>query len=263
MTVDIPRIPRQLDRRGSASQAATTKDCLPGFHAPAKTFLLLDPIDALHLIEQLSVPPDALIVDVYGSAQRHGPTAAFAGAVELLSSYNVPSTQLWLRVHPASSPWCAAAINLLADHVHGVVLPEVSSVEDVRQVAGTSAGHPLLPLLPVFETFASLSHAMRIAELPEVTRLGCSAAALHAAADPDSPLPLRKTAHWARSVLTRFSVAAGLPAPVNGVSSDPWDSAALMHDAVLARCAGFGGQCVTEPELVMDVRALFRHCVSD
>ncbi|MFD9541370.1 hypothetical protein [Streptomyces sp. NPDC060022] len=121
----------------------------------------------------------------------------------------------------------------------------------------------LLPVMAVFETFASLAHAMRVAEHPAVARLGYCAAVLCPSGDPASPLPLRKTAHSARSGLIRVSVAAGLPAPVNGITSDPQDTSALMHDAVLARAAGFGGQCVTMPELVPDVRALFRACSAD
>ncbi|MFG2526137.1 hypothetical protein [Streptomyces sp. NPDC048527] len=210
----------------------------------------------------MSVAPDAVIVDIYGCAQREGPTAAFTAAMEVLRSDMVPSAQAWLRVHPASSPWCAAAVDLFAQHVGGLVLPEVGSVEDVSLVADIAPGAPLLSLMPVFETFASLSYAMRVAEHPAVMRLGYSAE-LCPSADPGGPLPRRASAHWARSILPRFSVAAGLPAPVNGLTSVPQDATAMMHDAVLARSAGFGGQCVTTPELVPDVRALFRECAAD
>lgn len=67
----------------------------------------------------------------------------------------------------------------------------------------------------------------------------------------------------ARSMLVMASRAAGLPAPLDGVTADLHDAAAAEADARAARRLGFGGKLCVHPSQIAAVREAFRPSQAD
>ncbi|MET8472401.1 CoA ester lyase [Streptomyces sp. NPDC006422] len=131
-----------------------------------------------------------------------------------------------------------------------VVLPKTESAAQVRDAAEGSGGIPVLPLV---ETARGLVHLDRITAEPACARLlfGSIDLALDLGVSDDRALDA------ARSDLVRWSVANGLPAPVDGVTTAVRDEDAVTRDAARGRAWGFGGKLCIHPAQLPYVRRAF------
>ncbi|MEU9994515.1 hypothetical protein [Streptomyces sp. NPDC050848] len=218
-----------------------------GFAAP-RTFVMVDPGRPPHVREGAPGSMDALIIDVLTCAARHGAKVAIdAAAALLLDARERLDAQVWLRIHPADGYLdVAASLADLVGRADGVVLPHARSTADLEEALALlgSATADATAFMAVVDTDAVHTDIERLAGHPAVVRLAAAS---------------RTT----RVNLPVVSQLYGLPAPVNAVGAGATDACELMHDAVLARCAGFGGQCVPAPELAADARALYRDAGRD
>lgn len=166
----------------------------------------------------------------------------------------------WVRVNAAGTPWhdddlaALAALVVAPDAagLRGVVLPKAEDPEDVRRVLAVlpdGAG-----LVPLVESARGVLGAAAIAASPGVTRLAFGSVdySLDIGAE-EEPATL---AH-PRSVLVVASRAAGLAAPVDGVTTDVRDEALVAADADRARRLGFGAKLCIHPAQVPVVRRVF------
>ncbi|MFE5026231.1 hypothetical protein ACFRAO_23655 [Streptomyces sp. NPDC056656] len=205
--------------------------------AQARSFLMLDPCRPPATLDR-SACADIVVIDADTCAERDGATATLSSTLALIGAVrrDLPSG-IWLRLRPAGAN--SRGLIGLAGLVEGLALPGVRTVADVEAVARILGDtHPVL-VMPVFQETIGRAEVDRVAAHPLVARL--------AAARPQ-----------ARSNLPQASQAQGLPWPVNGMTPDPIDACELMHDAVVALCEGFGGQCVPVPSAVVDVERLYR-----
>ncbi len=216
--------------------------------AVARTYLFVPATRPERFAKALAAGAHAVIVDLEDAvaiAEKAAARAALAAALPL------PQPVL-VRINAAATPWFAD--DLLACRqrgVAGVVLPKAESaadVERVRSVVGADVG-----VYPLVETAAGLWHASEIARAPGVRRL------LFGAIDfqLDMGLADDDLVHF-RSQLALVSRVAGLPAPVDGVTTAIDDEAILAHDVERARRLGFGGKLCIHPKQVAPVNAAFR-----
>ncbi|MFI1398178.1 hypothetical protein [Streptomyces sp. NPDC020681] len=210
------------------------------------TFLLVDPSEPRAVQEWGEGAIDAVVVDLRTAAEQQGMQTALAWAGKVLGAVrSTADVQIWLRIHPADHLAAAGYrdvlkdVQNLVDEADGVVLPEARGVADAEAVLMLLGGGSVTALLPVVPGDVPRAEIERLAEHPAVVRLAASA-------------------ERRRARLASVSQAHGFAPPVNGLTPEPQDACALMHDAVLARGEGFGGQCVPDAALASDVRALYR-----
>ncbi|MBD0417378.1 HpcH/HpaI aldolase/citrate lyase family protein [Oryzicola mucosus] len=149
-----------------------------------------------------------------------------------------------LRINGAGTPWHAADLAAAAAlNVAMVMLPKTEMdgcLETIR-----------LPVIALVETARGLSEARGIAAHPAVARLAFGSidycADLSCSHDRDALL-------FARSELVLASRLAGLPAPVDGVTTAIEDAELVMDDARHGRNLGFGGKLCIHPRQVVAVQ---------
>jgi citrate lyase subunit beta/citryl-CoA lyase len=157
-----------------------------------------------------------------------------------------------VRVNAAASQWfdddlaaLAGAPGLLA-----VLLPKAESAEVVSE-AVIRAGVPVVALV---ESARGVLHAADIATAAIRLAFGSLDFALDIAADHDDDGALL----LARSTLVLASRAAGLAAPIDGVTIALDDPAVTSRAALRSRQLGFGGKLCIHPSQVASVQAAFR-----
>ena len=129
--------------------------------------------------------------------------------------------------------------------------PKTSSADDVAAVRARCAGKPVLALI---ETAAGMAGLGAIAVAPGVARLVFGSIDFQLDMDiEDDDEALRPY----RAQLVLASRVAGLPAPVDGVTTALGDAVALARDARRARASGFGGKLCIHPAQVAGVNAAF------
>ncbi|MFA3875285.1 CoA ester lyase [Streptomyces sp. MMCC 100] len=155
-----------------------------------------------------------------------------------------------VRVNAAGTPQYAADLAVCRTlGPAAVVLPKTESAEQVR-AAAEAAGTPVLPLV---ESARGLVELAGIAAAPGAVRLlfGSVDLALDLGVSDDAALDT------ARADLVRWSVVAGLPAPVDGVTTAVREPETVAAAAARGRAWGFGGKLCVHPAQVPPVHAAF------
>jgi citrate lyase subunit beta/citryl-CoA lyase len=185
---------------------------------------------------------DAVAPDARDAARAE--VAAWLGSAQRLCA---------VRVN-ADAPSLDADLHALA--AAGPVLVMLPKAEDPRAVAAVAdrlaAGSCVVALV---ETARGVLGAAAVAAVPGVARLafGSFDLAAELGVDPDHG-PAMATA---RGALVLASAAAGLPAPVDGVTGAVGDERRLDDDVARARALGFGGKLCIHPAQVAPVASAF------
>ncbi len=157
-----------------------------------------------------------------------------------------------VRVNAAGTPWHDADLTALAGVVglSAVVVPmaeDPTTLTRVHELTGA-------PVLALVETARGILRATDLAEADGVARLAF--AHLDFTADIDAE-PVDEAVHHARSVLVLASRAAGLPGPVDGVTTNLDDESITDADARRARRLGMGGKLCIHPRQVEIIHRAF------
>ena len=135
--------------------------------------------------------------------------------------------------------------------VEAIMVPKAERTEDLARIAAT-AGKPLIPLI---ETAPGMDNVRAIAQAPSVARLAFGSVDFQLdmgiAGDGEELLAYR-------SALVLASRVAGLPPPVDGVSTEIADGAAVHVGAQRSRRLGFGAKLCIHPAQVAVVNLAFR-----
>ncbi|MGW0707918.1 HpcH/HpaI aldolase/citrate lyase family protein [Streptomyces sp. NPDC002643] len=192
---------------------------------------------------------DLVVIDLEDAVAEDRKDAARASAVEWLSR----GGRACVRINDPSSPLCGADLDALADvpGLMAVMLPKADSPESLT-VAAKRAGVPVIALI---ESATGMVRVHDIASTPGVVRL--------AFGHLDYALDLGADTGWsamlhARSSLVLASRAAGLPGPVDGVTTALDDAQALRRDLRRAKEIGFTAKLLIHPRQVPFTHAAFR-----
>lgn len=137
-----------------------------------------------------------------------------------------------------------------------LVVPKADGGEALAALAAALPAGPRMALLPLIETAEGAARLDAIAAAPGVLRLAFGHIDLQAdlgmACGPDEAelAPLR----WALVLASR---RAGLPPPVDGVTTATGDADRIAADTARARRFGFGGKLCIHPAQVAGVHAAF------
>jgi len=158
-----------------------------------------------------------------------------------------------LRINGIDSAWFDDDARLAAHAaVAAVMLPKAADPEAVAVLRRHAGDKPVLALI---ESAAGMARIAALAATPGVARLVFGSIDLQL--DLDIPDDDGTSLLWFRSQLVLASRVAGLPAPVDGVTTAIDDETRVAADAQRARSLGFGAKLCIHPRQVDAVNAAF------
>lgn len=155
-----------------------------------------------------------------------------------------------VRINAAGTAWHDADLAAVARlGIAAVMLPKALDLGDIARVAA------ILPVLALIETVGGLAEARAIARSGQVARLAFGSVDYAADLGCDH-VPEALAA--ARAEIVFASRLGGLPAPLDGVTTDLSDAAMAEADARGAMALGFGGKLAIHPRQIAAIQAGFR-----
>jgi citrate lyase subunit beta/citryl-CoA lyase len=197
----------------------------------------------------LAAGADAVIIDLEDAV---APDAKVAARGALASWLAQASSAVWVRVNAAGSAWYADDIALCRHAcVAGAMLPKSEEVATLAEASRLLAGKALLPMI---ETAKAFEHARALAAAPGVARLAFGSLDFQL----DLGIPGEDDALlFFRSQLVLASRLAGRAAPIDGVTTQIHDDAAIRANAERAHRLGFGAKLCIHPRQVGIVNRCF------
>ena len=209
------------------------------------------------IAKALSSGAGAVIVDLEDAVPPDAKAAARDQLAQVFAGLGAAErARLLVRINANGTPWHAGDLALVgrlaAQGLAAVMVPKAESTADLAPVA--AAVGPACGLLPLVESAAGLAAAEALAHSPQVVRLAFGnldfQADLGLACGPDEAELVS-----VRLALVLASRRAGLAAPIDGVTPDISDLAALQATAARSRRGGFGAKLCIHPAQVAPVNA--------
>ena len=219
--------------------------------AQARSFLFVPGNRPERFAKALASGADAVIIDLEDAVPLDAKdTARDALQAAWPSLAAAEHARLLVRVNPAGTPWHAADLTAVASltGLGALMLPKAENAQQVEQAFRTSS----MLVLPLIESAEGVGQMDAIARAAVTLRLGLGHIDLQAdlgmRCGPDEAelAPIR----LAMVVASR---RAGLPAPVDGVTTATQDAEVLAADAQRSRRFGFGAKLCIHPAQVSGV----------
>lgn len=200
------------------------------------------------IAKAVAAGPDAVFVDLEDAVTPEGKDAARAGLAQALHSLSTDLPVL-LRVNAIGTPWhdadlAAAAVLPIA----AIVLPKAESADDIAAIARRAS----LPVIALVESASGLANARSIAAAASRIAFG----SIDYAADL-AMAHTHRSLLSARSEIVLASRLAGLPAPLDGVTTAIGDETVILEDCAHAVELGFGGKLLIHPAQIGPARQGF------
>jgi citrate lyase subunit beta/citryl-CoA lyase len=216
----------------------------------ARTYLFVPGDRPQRFAKALASGADAVVLDLEDAVAPAAKADARAAVASCLAGGD---ERLVVRINDSASPWFADDLALLvASAASAVMLPKAETVADLALVR---AACPQIALLPLVESARGVLAAHILAAAPGVQRLVFGS--IDYALDLDLPgdpagfeLPL--------GLLALASRAAGIVAPVAGVTAAIDDETLLLADLARARAHGFGAKLCIHPCQVTPIHLALR-----
>jgi citrate lyase subunit beta/citryl-CoA lyase len=222
----------------------------PGPASVARTLLFVPGIRPERFAKAAATAADLVIVDLEDAV----PDENKATARETVAQWLSADGRAAVRVNSTKSVYYQQDVTALAGlpGLQAVVVPmadDPAALAILHKRLG-----PAVEIVALIETALGVVRAIELASAPGVNRLAFGH--LDFAADIDSSID-DEAMLMARSSLVIASRAAGLPGPVDGVTTALDDPAVSGADAARARRLGFAGKLCIHPSQVGAVNAAF------
>jgi citrate lyase subunit beta/citryl-CoA lyase len=175
-------------------------------------------------------------------------------ARQLLADYLDAGGTGLVRINATQTRWFEDDVRAcLKPGVQGVVLPKAESAAQIAEV--TKHLLPEIKVLPLIETAAGMTNVAEIASAPGVERL------IFGTVDFRTELGIEgddQELLFFRSMLVLASRAAGIAAPVDGVTVSISDVDELRAASTRGRRLGFGAKLCIHPSQVAEVNTAYR-----
>jgi citrate lyase subunit beta/citryl-CoA lyase len=217
----------------------------------ARSFLFVPGNRPERFAKALASGADAVIIDLEDAVPLDAKDTARAALAQAWPDFDADQrARLLVRVNPAGTPWHAADLAALGGlpSLGAVMLPKAENPQQVEH-AFMASGVPVLPLIESAEGVGQLD---AIARAQGVLRLGLG----HIDLQADLSMrcgPDEAELAPVRLALVVASRRAGLPAPVDGVTTAKQDAEVLAADAQRSRRFGFGAKLCIHPAQVAGV----------
>ncbi|WP_406020596.1 CoA ester lyase [Nocardioides sp. NBC_00850] len=210
----------------------------------ARTFLFVPATRPERFVRAHESGADVVILDLEDAVAPDEKQAALDAALRWLTGVDQRPTTM-VRINGSDTAWHGAEVAALAGTGAPLLLPKAESAEQVEDLHARAGRAPVVPLI---ETPGGVVEATSVAGAAGVVRLALGHLDLAAVlgVDPDSYEAFRCT----RSQLVLASAYAGLPAPVDGVTTALDDEERLTRDVQHAVTLGFGGKLCIHPRQV-------------
>jgi citrate lyase subunit beta/citryl-CoA lyase len=188
---------------------------------------------------------DSIIIDLEDAVAEKDKAAAR----QAVAQAELSPLPVILRVNGSAMPWCADDLLMAsAKGFAAIMLPK--SEEPTVMAAVNSLLNASTPIVALVETARDLANITGIAKAPGVRRIAFGSVDFSADIGcghlPESLL-------HARSQIVLASRLGGLAAPVDGVTLDINDEAAVESDARRAAALGFAGKLCIHPHQILPV----------
>lgn len=210
---------------------------------PPRSYLFVPGNRAERFDKAVASPADAVVLDLEDAVVPDDkPRAREAVARYLAAAASDLRRRLLVRINDQSTPWFDADLAMLA--ASGAVLVMLPKAERPASVSRVRAACPGIGVLALIESARGVLNAEALAECEGVQRLAFGSIDFALELDlSGDPLGL----DYAASRLALASRAAGLPAPVAGVTTEIGDASRLRADFARARAHGFGAKLCIHP----------------
>ncbi len=213
--------------------------------AVARSFLFVPGDRPERFLKAWSSGADAVILDLEDGVKPDGKASAREAVMAWLS----PEHPVYVRVNGSRTQWFEADLAAVTRAgVAGVMLPKAETAGQIEMVAKALAGE--IGVIPLLETVRGILNARELAEAPRVARLAFGSVdfQLDAGIQGEGEELL-----YARSRMVLASRAAGIMAPVDGVTTDLDNPERIAFEVDRARRLGFGGKLCIHPKQVAPV----------
>ena len=217
----------------------------------ARSFLFVPGHRPERFAKALASGADAVIVDFEDAVPLDAKATARDALLAAWPALDAAQRKrLLVRVNPAGTPWHAADVAAAArlPDLGAVMLPKAENAQQIEAVWRSTQR----PVLPLIESAEGVGQMDALARAAGVLRLGLGHIDLQAdlglSCGPDEAelAPIRLA-------MVVSSRRAGLPAPVDGVTTATTDADALARDAQRSRRFGLGAKLCIHPAQVAGV----------
>ena len=223
----------------------------PSRLAQARSFLFVPGHRPERFAKALASGADAVIIDLEDAVPLDVKDTARTALLDAWTDFAAAErARLLVRVNPAGTPWHEADLAAVASltGLGALMLPKAENPQQVEQAFRTSSKR----VLPLIESAEGVGQMDAIARAAGTLRLGLGPIDLQA------DLGLRCGPDEAELAPVRLAMVvasrrAGLPAPVDGVTTATQDAEALAADAQRSRRFGFGAKLCIHPAQVAGV----------
>lgn len=180
---------------------------------------------------------DAVVIDLEDAVAPRNKERARTAADQWLANH--PATVVRINAH--GTPWFADDLAMVNARKAAVMLPKA---QDGVVLTSLDAAQ----VVPLVETAAGVQRVDEVCAAPGVVRVAFGSIDLagELGVAPDDHLALA----YARSALVMACSAAGLPGPIDGVTTALHDTETLLADLRHARRLGFTGKLCVHPSQV-------------
>lgn len=185
---------------------------------------------------------DLIVLDLEDAVTPSNKTAALANVLAWLERAGADTV---VRINGHDTTWHAAEIDALASTTATVMLPKAEDPAAIAQLDHRLGGGRIIALV---ETAVGIRDVHAVCSAPGVIRVALGTVDLGAelGVSPSNHVAFA----YARSAMVVASAAAGLPAPIDGVTTALKDSDVLLQDLVIASELGFGAKLCVHPRQV-------------
>jgi citrate lyase subunit beta/citryl-CoA lyase len=206
--------------------------------------LLFVPADRPERFDKaIATGADAIIIDLEDAV----PAASKDAALQHVLAYLRSGHEAVVRINAVGTTWHAAEVEALAGTGATIMVPKSQSPNDLRAIS-EQVGERVIALV---ETARGVREADAVAAAPGVIRLALGNV------DLSAELGIDAASHpglaYARGRLVMASAAAGITAPIDGVTTRIDAPHALAHDLTVTRELGFSGKLCIHPRQVAPV----------
>ena len=194
----------------------------------------------------LSSGADAIVIDLEDAVAANDKAPAREHIGAWLNAHSDVGERVLVRINDAGTPWFDADLGLVRGAgIRAIMLPKVEHGQQIDRVRAAlpAAGF----VVPIIESARGVLAVESIAVVPAVQRLAFGT--LDYAVDLDLSGDERGLTYAACRIAIA-SRAAGLLAPIAGVTTDIDDEGKLLADLAFARACGFGAKLCIHPRQV-------------
>lgn len=201
----------------------------------------------------LAAGAGAIVIDFEDAVAADDKALARAHVAQWAAARRDALERVLVRINDAATPWFAGDLECIRKAgIRSVMLPKAESPAQVAAL--TAAMTAPAAVLPIIESARGVQHVAEIAAAPGVVRLAFGT--LDYALDLDLCGGEQGLAYPSAQIAIA-SRAAGIAAPVAGVTPAIDDEALLLADFAFARSFGFGAKLCIHPKQVAPIHRAF------